>query len=528
MKNSDSKLFPSNLRKNLSVQQNEFSNLSPKDRFLRKFLEYGIFGLLIFSPLPIASVEEWAVLVIQIIVLLLMGAFFLLSEKPKKNPVRSNSLRGPALLFTVFFIYLGFQILPLPVFIVKLLSPAAYAFKTEFGYGLFHDRFMSLSLAPFHTLREGLELLTYVFIGFLIIKTVTRSRQIKKILYVLIGMGVFEAVYGIFELFRDHPRLLFYKKEINLDFVTGTFVNQNHLTGYLEMIIPLSIGLIIVRIDSLQLIHNKWREKIVYFAGHGLAGNLFLVASAVVMSAAVVLSKNRSGFFLVFFSFILFFELTILYFRRIPFIREGIKFILKGVFVFIAIVALYVGVGATLSRFSPEKLFQGDRTQYWSTLTEVIKDFPLFGTGLGTFASVYPGYESERTYGLLFHAHNDYLEYFSELGIIGSVLFFGALILFFLTSFNAWKERRNPYMKGLGLGTIVALIVISAHSLTDFNLHIPANMLLFSVLMGLTFVIAFHRKSTALINIPGTMIKHKVREFFHKMEPAPKKKNPQS
>lgn len=515
MKNSGPKLFSHNNRRNHSSQKNEFSNLSPKDRFLRKFLEYGIIGLLIFSPLPIASVEEWAVLVIQLTVLLLMGAFFLLSEKPKRNTIESNTLRRPALLFTVFFIYLFFQILPLPVFIVKILSPAAYAFKSEYSYGLFQGRFMSLSVAPFHTLREGLELLTYVFLGFLVIKTVTRSRQINKILYILIGMGVFEAVYGIFELFRKHPRLLFYKKDINLDFVTGTFVNQNHLTGYLEMIIPLTIGLIIVRIDSLQLTHSKWREKIVYFAENGLVGNLILLGSAIVMSIAVVLSKNRSGFFLVFFSFILFFELTILYFRRLPFIREGIKFILKGIFIFITIIVLYVGVGATLSRFSPDRLFQGDRTQYWSTLSGVIKDFPLFGTGLGTFAAVYPAYESERTYGLLFHAHNDYLEYFSELGIIGSALFFGALILLFLTSFNAWKERRNPYMKGLGLGTIVALIVISAHSLTDFNLHIPANMLLYSVLMGLTYVIAFHRKSVGLKNLPGTAIQQKVRKYFN-------------
>jgi fumarate reductase subunit D len=33
------------------------------------------------------------------------------------------------------------------------------------------------------------------------------------------------------------------------------------------------------------------------------------------------------------------------------------------------------------------------------------------------------------------------------------------------------------------------------HSLTDFNLHIPANALLFSVIAALTAVMAFHRKS---------------------------------
>ena len=65
----------------------------------------------------------------------------------------------------------------------------------------------------------------------------------------LVAMGVFEALYGLFELYPKSPRLLFYRKAYSLESATGTFVNRNHFSGYLEMIIPLALRLIISRID---------------------------------------------------------------------------------------------------------------------------------------------------------------------------------------------------------------------------------------------------------------------------------------
>jgi len=55
--------------------------------------------------------------------------------------------------------------------------------------------------------------------------------------------------------------------------------------------------------------------------------------------------------------------------------------------------------------------------------------------------------------------------------------------------------RRDPEVKGLALGGIVAIVAILIHSIADFNLHIPANMVLFSVVISVTFVTAFYKKS---------------------------------
>ena len=96
---------------------------------------------------------------------------------------------------------------------------------------------------------------------------------------------------------------------------------------------------------------------------------------------------------------------------------------------------------------------------------------------------------------LLVHAHNDYLEYLVELGLVGTILLLGTIVYLAVQSFLAWKERRNPEAKGLALGGIVSLAGMGLHTLTDFNLHIPANIVLFTVVLSLTLVSAYYRKT---------------------------------
>ncbi len=354
---------------------------------------------------------------------------------------------------------------------------------------------MSLSLIPSHTLREGLELLSYFLLGFLIVKNVTRRQQIMRIFYVLVSMGIFEAFYGMFELYNKNPRILFFEKRFYLDTVTGTFVNRNHLSGYLEMIIPLAIGLIIARIDLFSLAGLKWREKVLRLSRKGFSTNLIISGGIILMSLAIIFSRSRSGVFLLIFAFILFFELTVLYFGRVRDQQKWVKNFLKVSFLIIILISLYVGIDATIERFALDKFLHEGRPVLWSNVTSIVGDFPLFGTGLGTFASVYPAYEEHRMPGHLSHAHNDFLEYLSELGAVGMIFLFGGIAFMVVSSFLIWRVRRYPQVKGLALGGIVAIVVILIHSIADFNLHIPANMVLFTVVLSLTAVTAFYKRS---------------------------------
>lgn len=462
--------------------------VATRDKKCEKIIEYGILGLIIFSPLPAASVHEWSILVIQLMVLVMMAAYFLMKEKPQTSEPLSLIMKRSRYLFLALFIFLFVQIIPLPLFIIKIFSPNTHAFHELFSGGFSRMNFMSFSLIPSHTLREGLELLSYFLLGFLIVKTVTKRRQIMRIYSVLIAMGVFQAFYGLFELYSKNPRILFYKKIHGLDSVTGSFVNRNHLSGYLEMIIPLAIGLIIARIDLFSLTGLKLREKLLRLSEKRLSTNILISLGIIIMSLAIIFSKSRSGVFLLVFSFILFLGLTVLYFGRALYQNKQIKNFLKILFLIITFISLYIGIEATIERFSLDRLLQEGRPTYWSNTVGIFLDSPFLGTGLGTFASLYPDIEGGGGPVQLIHAHNDYLEYLSELGLVGMVFLLGGIFIIAISSFLIWRMRRHPEVKGLALGGIIAIICIMIHSITDFNLHIPANMLLFSIVLSLTAV----------------------------------------
>ena len=469
--------------------------MKSKDQIYQTIIDYGILALLVFSPIPAASVYEWSILVIQLAVLVMLGAYILMKEKSQNNELLNKTLKLPKILFIGFFVFLMVQILPLPKFVIRIFSPNSYAFQERFLLDFSNVKFISFSLIPAHTLRSGLEILTYFLLGFLIVKTVTKRQQILRIFSVLIAMGAFQALYGLFELYNKNPRILFYKKMYGLDSVTGTFVNRNHFSGYMEMIIPLAFGLVIARIDLFSLMNLKWRDRLLRLSEKGFSMTILISLGIVVMAIAVIFSKSRSGLFLLIFSFILFFGLTALFFKKNEQHKKWMRKFVAGMFVLIIFVSLYIGIEATIERFSLDELLQEGRTTYWADTAEIFKDYPFLGTGLGTFSSLYPDEEAEETLIRLNHAHNDYLEYLSELGLVGMAMLLGGLLYVFIKSFLVWKERRHPEVKGLGLGGLIAIICILIHSLTDFNLHIPANMLLFSVVLSLTVVIAFYKRT---------------------------------
>jgi O-antigen ligase len=472
----------------------DFSNLGRKERICKKIIEYGLLSLIVFSPLPAASVEEWSILVIQLTVFIMMAAYLMMRGRRENNELLSSSLKWPRYLFFALFIFIFLQIVPLPKFIVKILSPHTYSFQNLFSTDFLKIKFMSLSIIPSHTLQKGLELLSYILLGFLIIKTIRKWRQIKRVFSVLIIMGVFEAFYGLFELYNKNPRILFYKKIYYLDSATGTFVNRNHFSGYLEMVIPLALGLIIARVDLFSLAGLRWREKILRLSERGFSTTLLIAVGVILMSLGIIFSKSRSGVFLLVFTFILFFGSTMIYFGGVKHQRRGIKNFLIAVFLIVVFISLFIGIDATFERFAMDKLLREERPAVWANTIGIFRDSPLFGAGLGTFNYVYPAYEDSEQFARYSHAHNDYLEYLVELGIFGFALILGGILFLLINSFLIWQVRRHSGVKGLALGGMIAVICMLIHSITDFNLQIPANMLLFSVVLSMTVAAAFYKR----------------------------------
>lgn len=462
----------------------------------KKPLDYALLALLAWSPLPAASVEEWSIFVIELAVAVMAAGFVLLDPKPALNPHLPPVLKRLRPVVIALFGFLAFQVVPLPAGLVEIISPGSYGFRKLYAPEFPRMKFMTLSLVPAATIGTGLFLAALAILGFLVLRTVTRGRQIRTMLAVLVGSGVFQALYGLFELTRDDPRILFYKKVFSPDSVTGTFVNRNHFSGYLEMIVPLALGLAIARMNMMTFGVKGFREKLLLWTSKGILANVLIVAAAVVMSLAIMLSNSRSGLVVLAFTVFLFFGFSVAAFSRAGFREAWVGKTVRATFLCVAVLAVTVGVGSTIRRFALDDLLHEDRPQYWSNTVEIIGDFPIFGTGLGTFASAYGAHEKTSSTDLqLIHAHNDYLEYIAELGLAGAILLIGIVLYLAVSAYLAWRQRRNAQARALALGGIVSLAGIGLHAVTDFNLHIPANMVLFTVVLCLTLVMAYYRKS---------------------------------
>jgi O-antigen ligase len=455
----------------------------------QKIVELGLIGLIIFSPLPAASVHDWSILVIQLTALFLMICFLLTAEKGNPDIQREDTLKWPKYLLLGFWIYVLFQLMPLPKALVKTFSPETYAFLKDYSPDVASQNFMSLSLIPSNTLKAALALMPYFLIGFLTIKTIKTRSQVVRMFSVLFAMGIFEAGYGLLELYSRSSRILFYEKIHDLEFASGTFVNRNHFAGYMEMLIPVSLGLILARGSLLSFPGQKWKEKMRRFKEKKTVVDLLLTLGVIIMSLSLVFSRSRSGIFIMVLIFVLFMALNISSRGKRADRMSGAWIYLVSIFIIIMILSLSIGMGATLKRFSWDRLLQENRTEIWKNTWAIIADFPFFGAGMGTFDALYPVMESDGEIFSVSHAHNDYLEYLSELGVIGTSLLLGGVIFILVVCFLNWQEKKDPLIRGLGLGGIVAVFSLMVHGLTDFNFHIPANLLLFAVLLALTFAV---------------------------------------
>ena len=104
--------------------------------------------------------------------------------------------------------------------------------------------------------------------------------------------------------------------------------------------------------------------------------------------------------------------------------------IIASVLVITLVFLMWLGLDPVLNRLS--NLSPGARYDYvYLDTINMTKDFPVFGTGLGTFQYIYPGYKTLQSQAYYYHAHNDYLELISDSGPVGFVIVLSGFIMFF-------------------------------------------------------------------------------------------------
>jgi len=144
----------------------------------------------------------------------------------------------------------------------------------------------------------------------------------------------------------------------------------------------------------------------------------------------------------------------------------------------------WIGGQQVLKRFSVDSAIEatsGKRAAMRQDTWRIFRDHPLLGTGLGTLQKVFPPYDSLYDGKIVNHTHNDYLEALAETGILGGLCCAWFLGVLFVASLQGLKDLGSSLNSAMNLSGLVGCCGLLVHSLFDFNLHIPANALLFFV-----------------------------------------------
>jgi O-antigen ligase/tetratricopeptide (TPR) repeat protein len=258
---------------------------------------------------------------------------------------------------------------------------------------------------------------------------------------------------------------------------TGPFANPDHLANYLDLVLPIGLAGFFTPAA---------------FAKRGYAAVRFFCGVALIlMTAALLLSSSRGGWLGALMGCVVFTSLWSKSAgppRRIPRIAGIAAWMSLGLSVLL--VLLLIGPGgrtqadARLAETVSQNSIVG-RLQPAKLSLKIVRDFPLFGLGLGCWPEVFPHYAEPPWSPTFWNAtHNDYVQLAAETGLIG----LGFLAWFFAATLGRVRHCTRQVKPDVGMlvaGCLAGISAAAVHEFFDFPLQIPANALLFTILLGL-------------------------------------------
>lgn len=293
------------------------------------------------------------------------------------------------------------------------------------------------------------------------------TRSTLRFFHILLFIGLLQGLLGLFQFFISPGWIFGY---INQSYrVSGTLINHNHFAGLLEMLIPVAFALAYV---SSRRSDGAARAY------------LYLLASAF-MGLALLFSVSRMGIFS--FLVTIFFLTMVLQFRS--FQRKRAVFLGLGMLALVLAGSLWIGVGVIVQRYADligeEALLNEGRIVVFRDAIRMIAANPL-GVGVGKFQDRYRAFQTFRPELIFEHAHNDYLETAAEWGVPTAIVFWAFILFVIVRAVRVFASTRSREQSGILLACIGAIFSILVHSLTDFNLQIPSNAMLFFTFVGVS------------------------------------------
>ena len=389
-----------------------------------KALRIGVCGLLAFGVFAHGVVEPWSEAVLEISAAVMFAWWGFLFARGSV-PVRWHRLLWPMAAFW-------------------MLAAAQY----EVG----------MTAVGFLTKVEILKSSALVLVFFLAVQAFETLEDWKSFAWFLLVLGFAVSVFGILQHFTFNGKLYWFRELRYGGIPFGPYVNRNHFAGLIELIVPTGLSVLLLRAED--------RDRM----------SLLMVLTLIPIGA-LFLSASRGGIAAFFLEVGLVVILGALRGHgRNQLVAGAILVLLAGGFV------VWLGAGRALDRFQAYRKLEVNENRRAEMVRDswrIFLDNPLAGTGLGTLQDVFPRYETLYDGAIVNHTHNDYVEVLAETGALGGFICSCFLVLFFGSAWTRIAKSKNPLDLALHIGAFSACCALLAHSLVDFNLHIPSNALVF-------------------------------------------------
>jgi len=442
---------------------------------IQKTLYYLVLFILIFSVLFRAGNRPLPMMILEIAAVGLLLICFL---KPVSEYILPLGLK---ILLLVMCIFPLLYLIPLPWEIWTSL-PGRDLYGDTLQLFDTSNAFRAASVYPLKTQLSWLALLPPVAIFVASLRLT--SSQIQTLVFVIIGIAVFEAVLGLIQYGDGITSRFHLNNPYASGSASGTYPNRNHLAGLLEMVLPIGLGLLALSVGRTRTelhYHRSWRARIASLSGWHTNKAVVYAFICILILLGLIFTQSRSGVALAMLGVLL---SAIAYSRRLG--GTNVFGVMGSFFAVVTAIAIEIGLAPLLQRFSVDHLANLRFTIFSNTIEGIGTFFPI-GSGPGTFPFIYPRFQSIEENAFTNHAHNDYLEWMMEGGLVAGVLIIACLWLYFRHWPKVWSKGYWSTFQFIKVGAGIGIFLMMLHGLTDFNLHIPANAIYFAFLAAVFF-----------------------------------------
>lgn len=431
---------------------------------------YPILGIVACVPLPLASNRVSAAAVLSILVVGLSIKALYAGYLRGRVPGPLSIARVPIFCFLLY---------------VALLVAQLALTATELG-----------TVDPFHTRQQLLWTLTYVCIFVLIVLVVRDTASQRLLAWVLVVSGVMQAFVGILLHSQGATYTVFFFEVNHAERVLGSFSYHNSMANYMLMCMALGVGLLLGESgESLGRLDTQ-RQRLRWLLEFLLSPRMVLRLGLVVMLIALVLTRSRmANFALPAALLVVGFPLLI----RAGGLRWlGALLVASVLLVDLLVIGNWIGLDRVVKRISETALTSEPgrheesieaRSVAAADAVAMVRARPWLGHGAGTFYAAFPRFAGEDVRRFYDHAHNDYMQFAAETGLLGLALLSLIVLVSLWRALGVLQAPRTAIEGGLAFGVLVAVPAVLLQATVDFHFQIPANALTFVVLLALVWTL---------------------------------------